>query len=621
MHSESSSTRLTGIGRLALTAAAALPSCNDGGEEQPAGRAFFVDVGAESGVGFNHTAGGRGDYYLIETMGAGGAFFDYDGDGFLDVYLVDGFSLQGIGTGFDPVNLLSETLDYYLMSPPRERNLPLRLDGEADSLVYRVRQHAEPLVRNRLFRNGADDSFPDVTSEAGVGDTGYGMGCAVGDYDNDGDADLYVANYGPNALYRNEADGRFTAVTEQTGTGDRSWSVGAAFFDYDNDGRLDLYVVNYLDFHVGNNQICGGIEEMEESPSGRQLRMRKDHRSYCGPKAYSAAVDLLYHNAGSHFEDATREMVVFSPYGKGLGVVTADFDSDGDTDLYVANDGVRNFLYRNDGELFTEIAEASGAAYNAYGRAEAGMGTDWGDFDGDADFDLFVTNYSKQTNTLYRNESAGLFTDVTENVRLASSSFNPLGFGTFFFDADNDADLDLFVANGHVKDRVGSFAGNEDITYAQPNQLFDNLGGREYVDVSGDSGPGLEPVLVSRGSAFGDYDNDGDLDVLVTNCNGPAQLLHNDLQAKRNWLSVRLIGSRVNRDAVGSRIAVTCDGATQIREVRTNGSYASASDIRQHFGLGGCSRVERLEIIWHDGSSQVVGETEANRFLTIAQEG
>ena len=619
MHFESGSSRLTGIRRLALIAAAALPGCNDGGE-QPAGRAFFVDVAAESGVEFNHTAGGRGDYYLIETMGAGGAFFDYDGDGFLDIYLADGFSLQGVGTGFDPVNLLSETPDFYLMSPPRERNLPLRLDGEADSLVYRVRQHAVPLVRNRLFRNRADDRFAEVTSEAGVGDAGYGMGCAVGDYDNDGDADLYVANYGPNALYRN-GDGRFTAVTEQTGTGDRSWSVGAAFFDYDNDGLLDLYVVNYLDFHVGNNLICGGIEEMEESPSGRQLKMRKDRRSYCGPKAYSAAVDLLYHNAGSHFEDATREMVVFSPYGKGLGVVTADFDSDGDTDIYVANDGVRNFLYRNDGELFTEIAEAAGAAYNAYGRAEAGMGVDWGDFDGDADFDLFVTNYSKQTNTLYRNEGAGMFTDVTDNARLASSSFNPLGFGTFFFDADNDADLDLFVANGHVKDRVGSFAGNEDITYAQPNQLFDNLGGREYVDVSGDSGPGLEPVLVSRGSAFGDYDNDGDLDVLVTNCNGPAQLLRNDLPARRNWLSVRLIGSRVNRDAVGSRIAVTCDGATQVREVRTNGSYASASDIRQHFGLGGCSRVERLEIIWHDGSSQVVGETEANRFLTIAQEG
>ncbi len=615
--------------RWTMIGAVVLSSCT-GGEEGPAeGRAFFVDVAAESGIEFVHTAGGQGDYYLIETMGAGGAFFDYDSDGLLDIYLVEGFSI-GIGTDFSPLNLLSETSTRYLIRHPMEYRRPPRLDGEVDSLAYRVRQSAEPFVRNRLYRNNgerAEGTFSDRTSEARVGDTGYGMGCAVGDYDNDGDADLYVVNYGPNTLYRNEADGSFVDVTEHMGVGDPSWSAGAAFFDYDSDGRLDLYVVNYLDFHVGNNLICGGNEEAQESPAGTLLRMRKDRRSYCSPKGYNGAADVLYHNTGSRFEstfeNVTREMGIFSPYGKGLGVVTSDFDGDGDTDVYVANDGVRNFLYRNEGgEQFADIAVAAGAAYNRDGRAEAGMGVDWGDFDGDADFDLFVTNYSRQTNTLYRNDGAAVFNDVTDVVQLSESSHNPLGFGTFFFEADNDGDVDLFVANGHVQDKVHFFAGNEGITYPQPNQLFANSDGREYVEVSSQSGPGLEPVLVSRGSAFGDYDNDGDLDILVTNCDGPAQLLRNDLSAKRNWLSVRLIGRDVNRDAVGSRIAVTCDGATQVREVKTSGSYASASDIRQHFGLGDCGAVQSLEIIWHDGSLQLVDGKEVlvNQFLTIEQE-
>ena len=578
------------------------------------GHAFYVDATPDVGINFVHTNGAADRYYLIETMGAGGGFIDYDMDGYLDIYLVDGFSLRGIGQQLQPVNLVEETDDHYLVRHTDEIKRSASADT-VNSLVSRVTQHGPNPVRNRLYRNQGG-RFTETM--AGVGDAGYGMGCATGDYDNDGDPDLYVVNYGPNALFENGAvaGGPFAEVTGPAGVGDSHWGAGAAFFDYDNDGSLDLYVVNYVDFHVGNNLICGVEDASQESEAGTLVRVRKDRRSYCSPDRYRGAPDVLYRNTAHGFEDVTQAAGVFSVNGKGLGVVTADYDSDGDADLYVANDGVGNFLYRNEGGQFREVGLIAGVAYNGDGRPEAGMGVDWGDYDGDADYDLFVTNYSKQTNTLYRNEG-GRFSDVTSLVQLAESSYQPLGFGTFFFEADNDGDLDLFVANGHVQDKVRYMAGNEGISHAQPNQLFKNTGSA-FVDVSQSSGPGLKPALVSRGSAHGDYDNDGDLDILVTNCDGPAQLLRNDLPVPRNWLSVRLIGA-VTRDAVGSRIAVSCGGTTQVREVRTSGSYASANDVRQHFGLGDCSAVE-MEIIWHDGTLQVMEGVVSNQFLTIEQD-
>ena len=622
-------------------ALAAVVACSRDGEAPAPGPTVggskvpnFVDAAAASGLEFAHTNGAAGQYFMIETMGAGAAFVDYDGDGYLDVYLVDGFSVATMGEEFRPVNLLEESPSYYFINQGDQIDRPRHAEGDIDSLVYRIRQSGPTPQGNRLYRNEErGDRFSDVTDVTGGGDTGYGMGCAVGDFDNDGDADIYVANYGPNALYRNEpaampgaSTGRGSAIslrdaTAEAAVGDPSWGAGAAFFDADNDGQLDLYAVNYVDFHVGNNRICGVEDASTESAEGTLIRVRKDRRSYCSPDRYRGAPDRFYHNAGGRFEDVTRRAGLFSSEGKGLGVVTTDYDGDGDTDLYVANDGVRNFLYRNDGEgRFVDVALTAGVAYNRDGRPEAGMGVDWGDYDGDTDFDLFVTNYSKQTNTLYRNGGAGRFTDVTHAAQLGEVSYNPLGFGTFFFEADNDGDLDLFVANGHVHDKVQYIAGNAGISYEQPNQLFANDGGG-FVDISAAAGPGLTPSFVSRGSAYGDYDSDGDLDILVTNCNGPAQLLRNDLPVHRNWLSVRLVGTEVNRDAVGSRIAVTCDGRTQVREVRTSGSYASASDIRQHFGLGDCNAVESLEIIWHDGSLQVMdpGTVRINEFLTIRQ--
>ena len=581
--------------------------------------AFYIDATHEVGVDFAHTSGASGRFFLIETMGAGGGFIDYDIDGYLDIYLVDGFSLRGIAQDLQPVNLVNETEDHYFIRHTNEIRRAVRADGGASSLVSRVDQQGPTPMRNRLYRNEGGGRF--VEAMAGAGDSGYGMGCATGDYDNDGDPDLYVANYGPNALFENamtETDS-FVEVTESAGADDAHWGAGAAFFDYDNDGMLDLYVVNYVDFHVGNNLICGVEDASLQSEAGTFVRVRKDRRSYCSPDRYGGAPDVLYRNTGHRFEEVTRAAGVFSVEGKGLGVVTADYDSDGDADLYVANDGVRNFLYRNEGgERFREVGVIAGVAYNGDGRPEAGMGVDWGDYDADTDYDLFVTNYSKQTNTLYRNEG-GRFSDVTSLLQLAESSYKPLGFGTFFFEADNDGDLDLFVANGHVQDKVQYIAGNQGISYEQPNQLFENMSGTVFVDVSEVSGPGLEPALVSRGSAYGDYDNDGDLDILVTNCNGPAQLLRNDLSASRNWLSLRLVGA-VMKDAVGSRIAVSCNGATQVREVRSSGSYASANDIRQHFGLGDCSVVENLEIIWHDGTLQMMNGIAANQFLTIEQQ-
>ena len=597
-------------GVLLLGAASAALFARPAGADPPS--PFFVDAAPEAGIAFTHTSGAAGRYYLIETMGAGGGFLDYDLDGRLDVYLVDGFPLRGIGEDLPPVNLVDETADHYFV---READAAAaRRPGNADSLVALVRQGGPAPLGNRLYRNGGDR----FAAVPGAGDPGYGMGCAAGDYDNDGDPDLYVVNYGPNALFENRAPegGAFAEAAGQAGDG--SWGAGAAFFDFDNDGLLDLYVVNYLDFHAGNNRVCGVEDASLRSAAGTVVRLRKDRRSYCSPDRYRGAADVLYRNTGRGFEDASRAAGILVPGGKGLGAVTADYDSDGDTDLYVANDGVRNFLFRNEGGRFREVGLIAGAAYNGDGRPEAGMGVDWGDYDADADYDLFVTNYSKQTNTLYRNEG-GRFSDVTPLLELAKSSYRPLGFGTFFFEADNDGDLDLFVANGHVQDKVQYIAGNEGISYAQPNQLFENRPETGFVDVSEKSGPGLAPALVSRGSARGDYDNDGDLDILVTNCNGPAQLLRNDLPAGRNWLSVRLIGART-RDAVGARIAVTCGGATQVREVRTSGSYASASDIRRHFGLGDCRTVERLEIIWPDGAMQVMEGVAPNQFLTIEQQ-
>ena len=579
----------------------------------------FVDVSATAGLDLNHVGGATEDHFLIVTMAGGGGVFDYDGDGFVDIYVVNGFPMDGIGEGFTPVNLIRETDDHYITKDPNEYTRSWRHDGSVDTLVHLVTQSVDEPIGNRLYRNNGDGRFSETTAEAGVGDTGYGQGCTVGDYDNDGDLDLYVTNYGPNILFQNQGNGRFIDVTTTAGVADPSWSVSAAFLDYDRDGLLDLYVVNYLDYHLGNDQICGVYDATQRTSVGTLVKMEKSSRTYCSPHSYSAAPDVLYRNQGDGlFADVIRAAGVFSVYGKGLGVTTADYDSDGDTDIYVANDGVKNFLFRNDGGRFVDVALSVGTGFSGAGVPEAGMGTDWGDYDNDGDFDLVVANFSHESNTLYQNDGWGFFSDVTSEVGLEASSFENLTFGIFFFDGDNDGDLDLFQANGHVLDRPQMSKGKADLTFEQPNQFLLNAGGI-FIDSTAVSGSALESVYVSRGSVPADYDNDGDLDLFVINLDGPVQLYRNDLPSENNWVSLRLRGTASNRDGVGAQIRLFCDGHTQIREVRTGSSYASAMDLRQHFGLGRCSAVDRIEIRWPDGSAQELSDLQPNQFLVVEQ--
>ncbi len=580
----------------------------------PEHSAFFVEVVAEAKLDFRHTSGASGDYFLIETMGAGAALFDYDNDGWLDVYLVDGFDLSPWRERLVPVNLVAgDSAGTWVVKGFRP---PLRYDGRVDTSVLALRQ--DPglgQTQNRLYQN-IDGAFREITSQTGTGDLGYGMGVAVGDYDNDGRADLYVTNYGRNAFYHNQEDGTFAERAQEVGVADPHWSTSAAFFDYDNDGDLDLYVANYLDLTPDTNRLCGGAVASE----GATLRVPASQRTYCSPRRYNGAPDALFRNEGDeHFSDVAQASGVFSPFGKGLGVAAADFDSDGYPDVYVANDGTRNFLYRNRGNgTFAEAGLVAGAAYNGDGQAEAGMGVAVGDGDADGDADLLVTNFSRESNTLYRNEGTGRFVDATEATGLRAPTLLPLGFGTFFADVDNDADLDLFVANGHVLDRIA--LQDSELSHAQPNQLFANDGHGTFADVSARSGPAFELSAVSRGAAYGDYDNDGDLDALVTNVDGAARLYRNELRSEHHWLSLRLVGTRVNRDAVGARVRVFYGGAVQTRQRIGGGTYLSASDSRLHFGLGDCALVERIEITWPDGSVQERRSEPVDQFLVVEQE-
>ncbi len=596
---------------LALFVLVGLHAC---GGVDPSGP-HFVDGTREAGIAFRHTSGARGDYFLFETMGSGAAFVDYDGDGWLDIYLVDGFDLAPWRGVFRPSNEVADDEDGHWVVEAYQA--PLRFDGLVDSAVVAIRQEPSgEVLRNRLLRS-QEAVFADVSAQSGADDAGYGMGVAVGDYDGDGHADLYVTNYGVNALYRNGGRGSFIDETASAGVGDPHWGSSAAFFDADNDGDLDLYVVNYLDASPANNRLCGSAVSTANSSVGRSLLVPRDRRTYCSPRRYNGAPDVLYRNEGDGtFTDISRDSGVFNVYGKGLGVAAADLDLDGDVDLFVANDGMRNFFYRNDGERFVETALEAGLAYNGQGQPEAGMGIAAADYDYDEDVDLLVTNFSRESNTLYRNEGQGKFSDGSDVVGLQESTFLPLGFGALFFDADNDTDQDVFIANGHVLDRVAQ--QDADLRYEQANQLF-LYRDSAFVDASAESGPAFALEWVSRGAASGDYDNDGDIDLLVTNGNGPAVLYRNDSPA-RHWLSVELVGVGDNRDAVGARVQLRCGQQVQTRQRLGGGSYLSASDPRLHFGLGTCASVDELVITWPSGQRQALAGVSANQFLRVIQE-
>jgi hypothetical protein len=543
---------------------------------------IFKEVAAQVGLNFRHYNGMTGKLFLPEIMGSGAALFDYDNDGDLDVYLAQGNVLE-------PDTKPADTL-----FPWREANAP----------------------RGRLFRNDlviAKDGtrtlkFTDVTEKSGIVANGYGMGVAVGDINNDGRPDLYLTNLGHNQMFLNQGDGTFVDVTKKSGTDDDRWSTSATFFDYDRDGWLDLMVVNYADFSVTTNPTCYAATTA---------------RDYCTPKVFRPPGNRLFHNKGNgEFEDVTAAAGLDKEFGHGLGVVTADFNDDGWMDIYVANDGDPNQLWINQKNgTFKNEALLAGAALNRDGKAEAGMGVDAGDFDGNGTEDIFVTHLMDETNTLFTNLGKALFEDRTREAGLGKPGTRFTGFGTLFFDYDNDGWLDLLVVNGAVQLLPEARQRGDPYPLGQPNQLFQNSGRGTFVDVSPKAGESFQLSEVSRGAAFGDIDNDGDIDVLVTNSNGPARLLLNQLGNRNHWLGLRLIGQKTQRDMLGARIEVVISKQKSIwRRVRTDGSYLSAHDPRVIVGLGGVARAELVRVRWPDGTMEEWINPQVDQYLTL-QEG
>ena len=507
----------------------------------PAQVEVFKDVTRIAGIDFLHTDGGSQQRLFNEFLGAGGGFFDYDNDGDLDLYLMNG----------------AVQLDHL---------------------------QAGPKPTNALYRNNGDSTFTEITERANIEDPHFGLGCAVGDYDNDGDLDLYLTNFGPNQLYQNNGDGTFTNRSDQSGLADLKFSTSCAWADVDNDGFLDLYVANYADYNPQQDKRC--------DVRGTWV--------YCGPRAYPPISDSFYHNnRNGTFSDWLSESGLnVESTAHGLGVTFADYDNDADLDLYVANDQDANFLFQNLGDgKFEEIALFVGVSHGLMGKEEAGMGTAFGDFNNDGFLDLTVSNFQEETNTLYINEEGVFFSDVTITTGVAKPTQAFLGWGIQFFDYDNDGLKDIYVANGHVMDNINQI--NANITLAQKNLLLRNMGNQVFQPVSDKTGLALQKV--SRAAAFGDYDNDGDIDILVTNWNQQPDLLQNQVGNRNNWIQLDLVGITSNRSAIGAKVKLVTDKRTQFQEVHSGGSYLAFNDLRVHFGLAQETEIKMLEIRWPSG--------------------
>ena len=538
---------------------------------------IFKEVTETAGINFVHSAGVRSSV-LPEDVGSGAAFADYDNDGHIDLYVV---------------------------------NNPGPLDAEI----------TETSPENVLYRNNGDGTFTDVTEKAGVGDRGYGMGCVFGDYDNDGALDLYVTNYGPNVLYRNNGDGTFTDLTEEAGVGDTRWGTGAVFGDYDNDGDLDLYVPNYIEHDLDKL-----AEAQNTSMQYGQSVPRK-----LNPHSFEPQDNVLYRNDGDGtFTDVTAELSVESPGGRSLQAIFTDFDLDGDLELYVANDLSPNFLYRNNGDgTFTDVSDASWAA-----DFRGSMGLATGDYDGDGDLDLFMSHWIEQENALYSNmwkeegtiggESSKVegrqpihLVDESYGASLGEESLKYVGWGTDLFDYDNDGDLDIFVANGHTF----QYLDNYDLLIPQKDQFFRYDGDGIFTDVSAATGIAALPYRVGRGVAFGDYDSDGDVDIFIVNNHDRGVLFRNEGGNRNNWLHVKLVGTKGNRDAVGARIRLKAGDRIQLREINAGASYLSFNSLTAEFGLGQETTVDWIEVIWLGGDTERFTGVGVNQRVVLREGG
>jgi len=541
---------LPAAARLAGLLALVTASVAQSGKNTPI--ANFVDTAEKAGLTMTQVFGGKDTKkYIIETTGTGAAIFDYDNDGWPDIFLVNGTTLEGFPAGTAPTN--------------------------------------------HLYRNQHDGTFADVTVKAGLTANGWGQGVCVGDYDNDGWEDLYVTYYGKNRLYHNQS-GVFTEVGEASGVAGsgKAWGTGCAFVDYDRDGRLDLMVANYVDFDLST----------APAPGERASCVWKGVPVMCGPRGLAGAKNILYHNQGNgKFEDVTAKAKIDQTSGHyAFSVSTLDFDDDGWPDIYVACDSTPSILYRNNRDgTFSDVAVVAGAAYNEDGREQAGMGSTIGDYDGDGRLDIFKTNFSDDTSTLYRNNGNGTFDDVTFAAGLGLYT-RYLGWGTMFLDFDNDSWPDLLLVNGHVYPEVDK--QNLGSSYEEPRILYHNNGNKTFSDISSQAGPGITAVRAGRGLAIGDLWNDGRISAVISNMNATPSLLVNQVRSPNHWIGIRTVGTKSNRDGIGARVMVKVGARMLVDEVRSGSSYDSNNDMRIHFGLGSATKIDWVQIRWPSGLTE-----------------
>lgn len=519
----------------------------------------FTDVTEDAGIRFAHHSGAFGKKYLPETMGSGAAFFDYNGDGWLDIYFANGTSWP---------------------------------DGE--------KKESLP----SLYRNDQDGTFTNVTRSAGLAVEFYGVGVAAADYDNDGDPDLYVTALAQDRLFQNQGDGTFKDVTSEAGLANSEYGTSAAFLDYDKDGHLDLFVANYVQWTRETDIYCS---------------LDGENKSYCTPEAYKGASPVLYRNLGNgKFEDVTRAAGLYDATNKGLGVLVFDYNNDGWMDIMMANDTQPNKLWENTGQGgFEEVGVLAGIAFSEDGVARGAMGIDAGDYDNSGYLSVVIGNFSNEMISLYHNEQTGFFIDDAPTSTVGPSSLLSLTFGAFFFDYDLDGLLDIYAANGHVENDIN--AVQKRVTYAQPSHLFKNVDGKSFRDVAPQMGSAFAAPRVARGAAYGDYDNDGDLDILLTTCDGPAKLFRNEGGNKNNWLTLDLEGTDSNRDGIGAVVRLTSEDTRHTAISKTGGSYCSQSQTRLTFGLGQRSQIDSVEIKWPSGRTETLNDLPLNRIVRVKE--